>query len=217
MKNSIRKNFLQQMKNKKVIIIVGIIASAFLIYVVSALLAYQRSKEIFKNFKTVDESLAEINAKYNLKSNNYDHVVFPPEIKVKVDELKNRTNDIINKIEKLKNETVTLCEENRSYEDFLIKQGNANQLKIQLELYRNFITDKFSDVLNVDIKNTVKINVNDVEEDGILVPWEEYYFKHMPLAAIVCNLGKFSSEIKQTENKIIKFYADSLNVKSKQK
>jgi gliding motility-associated protein GldM len=89
--------------------------------------------------------------------------------------------------------------------------NSAAELQAKIEKYRKDIIDLFGDASKFKHKPTVKkdmdarigLHLKDGEENGVPTTWAGLNFYHLPLAAVITNMTKIQSDIKNTEAEAI--------------
>ncbi len=86
------------------------------------------------------------------------------------------------------------------------KEGDYTAVDLHLKLQK-FI-DEMNEVLGEEGRKqvTIPLNFDEIKEsDGRMVSWEIGNFYHIPLAAVVTNLSRFESEVRNAEADVLKY------------
>jgi hypothetical protein len=127
--------------------------------------------------------------------------------KTEMKELKNRSNELYKKIEKIKLDMVNSIEDRNEtiidYETHLLFNHEDNQpnsilidLKNDVDSFNTFIKTTYS-------KNSFGMintkGTKDVNGDGHIIPWEVFNFYHVPFGIILRNLTQMQLDIRVVE------------------
>ena len=94
--------------------------------------------------------------------------------------------------------------------ELMIAQERANQLKLEIEQYRNFLVGLLTDD-DVELKETIiqELETKDppvnIKEGGESKSWETQHFENKPLIAVLTLLSKIQIDVKNSEANLINY------------
>lgn len=188
------------MNKKRTIIISSAVGLCLAVFALTAFFAEKKSDEILNKYDSVDSALKAQTSK--IQDNSASEKTYSDRNQPKVDLLKVQVDTLCAQIDNLKAKLTDLSEKEQSLDEFLIKKKNADRLKTDVLVFKGFLIKEFQDRTKTHPES--KINVDDIEEDGKKIVWENYYFKNVPLASIFSTLDKLKTEIKDAEQDVLR-------------
>lgn len=94
--------------------------------------------------------------------------------------------------------------------ELMIAQERANQLKLEIEKYRDFLVGLLTED-DVELKETIiqELETNDppvnIKEGGDSKSWETQHFENKPLIAVLTLLSKIQIDVKNSEANLINY------------
>lgn len=103
--------------------------------------------------------------------------------------------------------------------EFMITQQRANELKKQVNEYRDFLIELLGDD-NEDLKNTILSELNTDDPKGNIKSgsegksWESEHFEDKPLIAVMTLMSKIQIDVKNSESNVAKYLYSQIDAGS---
>jgi len=210
--------------------------------VLTAMLALNVSNEVLDAFALVNKGLAKTNESFEQK--NYSlysdfenkHMVNAAKVGVywnKAQQIRNESQKIYDKVEDVKLQIARNAgmenndpnnikrKDDREAASFMLKKKKAENLKNDIEEFRNFLTTQIpsSDIslLAIQTKSSIVNGVNTnqiIAPDGMKIPWVQATFEDVPAISCITMMTKIQNDIRNAEFDIINYLYQQIESKS---
>ena len=104
--------------------------------------------------------------------------------------------------------------QNVSQEIMFGKPSKAYLLKTKIDDYREYLTEisNISETESCTINRLLSTNDIDLNNRDLILPWESYYFDHLPLAVLINNLTQLENKIRLAEGEAFQLAKINTNI-----
>lgn len=186
------------MKTKGWIILFSVLA--FLIgafYIGSFLFAMKVKNDVLDGFNAVNESLEKTNQNFQTNTERIISFLQGPQRK-KAELLHTQTDSVITYLENIKQGVIDSTA-SQSKTDFT---QSGLEIKTMLLYYRNTLYKTYLDLDTANISYLLDLNDCDLG-NGKTEQWEKCNFYNLPMVAVVTNISKMQSDLKNLEAELI--------------